>query len=39
MAAVLVATTASLTLLPATLVVLGPRIDWGRVRRLPTAAP
>ncbi len=33
MAAVLVAMTASLTMLPAVLVLLGPRIDWGRIRR------
>jgi RND superfamily putative drug exporter len=33
MAAVLVAMVASLTVLPAVLAVLGPRIEWGRVRR------
>ncbi|MFT3871888.1 MAG: MMPL family transporter [Nocardioides sp.] len=35
-AAVLVAMTASLTILPAVLVLLGPRIDWGRIRRRRT---
>ncbi len=33
MAAVLVAMVASLTILPAVLALLGPRIEWGRVRR------
>lgn len=36
-AAVVVAMIASLTILPATLVALGPKLEWGRVRKAPTA--
>ncbi len=36
MAAVLVAMVASLTVLPAALSALGPRVDWGRIRRRRT---